>query len=470
VFLALGWLFTVGCGGSASNGTTTSGINGGVSNAGGNSVVTSGTNIAPLIVDPGPVPATNPQANTVFTTVTVCVPGSTTNCQTIDHVAVDTGSTGLRIPYSTLNATLVAQLQNVNGTGTPLAECIQFLDNSFFWGSVRFADVKMGGASNNSEVAASIPIHVMGDPALPSGTSIPASCSNTVTLSGQQISGTEEDTVSTLGANGLLGVGNFQYDCDLLGGGNACISAATLPPATYYACSGGACTDLNLTVSLGQQLRNPVSMFTTDNNGVIIELAAIPVGGQSGIAAGQGSLVFGIGTQANNALASGATILTLDPNINDPAWGGFTTVFNGVSYPNSLAAPSGSFIDSGSNGIFFLDQPTSGIADCSGAGSIADFYCPASTDALSATNKAINGNSRGVQFNVSNAITLLSGNFSAFSDLAGPNTSGSPNSSTRAADGYFDWGLSFFYGRNVYTTIQGVTPPSGVQAGPFWAY
>jgi hypothetical protein len=69
--------------------------------------------------------------------------------------------------------------------------------------------------------------------------------------------------------------------------------------------------------------------------------------------------------------------------------------------------------------------------------------------------------------------------YTAFSDLAGPNTPqnpGNPSSLQEAADGYFDFGLPFFFGRNVYTAIQGVTPPStpvsgvSVPAGPFWAY
>jgi hypothetical protein len=34
----------------------------------------------------------------------------------------------------------------------------------------------------------------------------------------------------------------------------------------------------------------------------------------------------------------------------------------------------------------------------------------------------------------------------------------------------FDWGLPFFYGRTVFTGIDGVPPPVGVPAGPFWAY
>jgi hypothetical protein len=39
-----------------------------------------------------------------------------------------------------------------------------------------------------------------------------------------------------------------------------------------------------------------------------------------------------------------------------------------------------------------------------------------------------------------------------------------------ANSGGFDWGMPFFFGRNVYTAIEGVTPPAGVPKGPFVAY
>jgi hypothetical protein len=459
-----------GCGGGGSSSTSSGSTGGtggggttpgGTSTAGGNTIVTSGNNVAPLIVDAGPVPAL-PTSNVPYTTVVVCVPGKT-NCVTIDHVSVDTGSTGLRIPATafplfTNGATVLAALQNVNPSA-PVAECVQFLDNTFFWGTVKSADVKMGGSSNTGELASSVPIHVVGDPSAPT---VPVDCT-----------GTEEDTVSTLGENGRIGVGNFQYDCDALGFTNGCTASSTAPPGVYYTCTGSTCSDSPVpAVPLNEQVRNPVSLFATDNNGVIFELPAVPIGGQTGIAAGQGSMVFGIGTQSNNGLGS-AVVLTLDSNPNDPAWSGFTTVYNGVSYPNAaenttlLANGSytfGSFLDSGSNGFFFLDQPQSGIPNC------GDWYCPSAAETLTAVNEATGGNSHGVQFSISNANTLFNTNFTAFSDLAGPNTTGTPNSVTQAEDGYFDWGLPFFYGRNVYTAIWNVTPPSGVPAGPFWAY
>ncbi len=452
-------LLIVGCGsGSHQTGTTSA--------AGGNTIVALGSsdNVAPLIVDGG---LSNTTSNVSYTTVVVCAPG-TSNCAIFDHISVDTASTGLRIPATAFptvanGSAVLAALQNVN-PGAPLAECVEFLDNTFFWGSVRSADVKMGGPSNTGEVASSVPIQVLGD--LPSSSIPTANCT-----------GTEQDTIGTLHENGRLGVGTYQYDCDALGFPNQCISSNTLPPGTYYTCSGSTCSNSNLSVPLNQQVRNPVSLFTADNNGVILEMPSVPAGGAKGVAAGQASLVFGIGTQSNNGLGS-AVVLPLDSDPSHAAWSGITTVYNGVSYPDStqdntlLANGShtfGSFIDSGSNAIFFLDQPLSGIPDCTFN---ADFYCPSATENLTAVNQATAGTSNTVQFSVFNADALPAG-FTAFSGLAGPHTTdkaGVPNALTQAHDGYFDWGLSFFYGRNVYTAIWGVTPPNGVPQGPFWAY
>ena len=74
-----------------------------------------------------------------------------------------------------------------------------------------------------------------------------------------------------------------------------------------------------------------------------------------------------------------------------------------------------------------------------------------------ATIQGANGKSASVNFGVGNADQLFaSSNDSAFSTLAGPNP------------GTFDWGLPFFFGRNVYTAILGKNTPGG--AWTFWAY
>jgi hypothetical protein len=104
---------------------------------------------------------------------------------------------------------------------------------------------------------------------------------------------------------------------------------------------------------------------------------------------------------------------------------------------------------------------------CSGNNS--SFYCPANLLTLSAQNQSAmaNGASGTVSFSVGNANTLFTnnnGNNFAFMELGGPNT---PISGCGSS---FDWGLSFFYGRNVFTAIeqQPITGTSFV--GPFWAY
>ncbi len=171
---------------------------------------------------------------------------------------------------------------------------------------------------------------------------------------------------------------------------------------------------------------------------MIVELPAVP---STGAVTGNGSLVFGIGTQSNNSL-SGATVLTLDVN------GNFTTIFNTQSVPG--------FVDAGSNGLFFLDSATTRLATCTIGSST--FYCPASTQNFTATNRGLNGQSTPVAFSVANASLLLSSsnpNF-LFNNLAAPNP------------GTFDWGLPFFFGRNVFIAIEGQNTPGG--PGPYTAY
>ncbi len=365
----------------------------------------SATNTVPITVNAGPA---NNYFNGAFTSVTVCVPG-TTNCQTIDGVLVDTGSSGLRILQSALTLSLP---QETAANGDPIVGCSQFVDG-FTWGPMQKADIKMA-----SESASSVPIQVIGESGLPK---IPTACSS---------SGPSEDTVDTLGANGVLGVGSFRQDC-----GPACTAVGSSNPALYYTCPSSGC--VVAAVPATQQAQNPVWMFATDNNGVVIQLPSVAT---SGAASMSGTLVFGIGTQSNNALGS-AKPQTLD------AYGNFTTSFKGSSY-------SGSFIDSGSNGIFFLDSATVGIPTCADA---ADFYCPSTTQNLTANNIGANGTTTAINFQVANPDAFLnSSTLFVFGPIAGPNP------------GSFDWGLPFFYGRPVFTAIEGQSSPGGV--GPYWAY
>jgi hypothetical protein len=360
-------------------------------------------NTQAIIVNAGPA---NTYFNGAFTSVTICVPG-TNNCQTIGGVLVDTGSSGLRV----LSSALTLALPQQTGTGgAPVAECGEFSDG-FTWGPVQAADITLAG-----EQAKNTPIQVIGAPAF---SNIPQGCLST---------GAPENTLADLGANGILGIGLFRQDC-----GFACTFTGSSNPGVYYVCSSGACTVT--AEALGQQVQNPIWLFSSDNNGVAITLPSVPVGGQL---ATMGMMRFGIGTQSDNALGA-SRVQTTD------ASGNFTTIFNGQSFGSS-------FIDSGSNGLYLLDSATTGLPICSDA---PDFYCPPALQEFSATNRGANGTTTAVAFHIGD-VDALNANFTAFSEVGGPNP------------GLFDWGLPFFYGRTVFVAIEGQSTPGGT--GPYWAY
>lgn len=373
--------------------------------------VAAASNVVPVVVNGGPT-AASPTVNTLYTTVTICVPGSTTQCQTIDNVQVDTGSYGLRVLASVLSLALPVTLAP---NGNSLLECTQFVDG-YSWGPVASADIQVSG-----ETAASVPIQVIGDPSF---SVVPNACSST---------GPAENTVATFGANGILGIGVFEQDC-----GSACVSDPTV--GDYYACTlAGAC--VGTVAPLTSQVLNPVPLFPVDNNGTLIDLPSVASPGEATLT---GSLIFGIDTESNNASGT-QSVLTVDPGA-----GTFTTVFDGQTL-------SASFIDSGTNGIFFND---SSIPACTNQG-YSGFYCPTSTDSLSGTLTGLNGVSAMADFQVANAETIATDDptFTVLSSLAGTYSS---------ATDTFDWGLPFYYGRRVATAIEGHS--TAVNTGPYIAF
>jgi hypothetical protein len=349
----------------------------------------------------------NDVVDMLFVSVTVCVPGTST-CQTIPDVQVDTGSEGLRIVSSVLSISLPTMSQS----GTPLGECITFADNSYLWGPMATADIEMGG-----EKASSVPVHIVGDANFPGA---PSSCNT---------GGPNDGSVSALGANGLIGLGVFRQDC-----GSACAAAVSQVPNQYYVCPSSGCTLAS--VPLTSQAQNPVWMFPQDNNGLLITLPSVP---STGAPTESGSVIFGIGTQSNNALGSAKVYTTDDV-------GNFTTTYQGQAY-------SSSFIDSGSNGLYFLTASTLGIPECSDN---TGFYCPTAPVNYTATNTGQNGTAGQVTFSIANADSLFATGNSAFNNLGGDNS------------GAFDWGLPFFFGRTVFIGIEGQSTPGGT--GPYWAY
>jgi hypothetical protein len=358
-------------------------------------------NVLPITVN-GSLCSGNSFPNKPCVSVTVCTPGTAT-CQTVDDILLDTGSSGLRIFKQALNIFLP---QVAGGSGS-LAECIQFGDGSSEWGPVLMAGVILG-----NEPATQVPIQIVDS----TFGSLPRACRNA------------DLTPADAGFNGILGVGLFIQDC-----GSACANIAR--NGMYYTCSGSICS--GTTVALSSQVQNPVALLPKDNNGVIVQLPSVPPGGVTSV---NGSLVLGIGTQSNNTPSA---VQTYPVN----QLGEFITILNGISY--------GSFIDTGSNGLFFPSPSASLLPQCRASNSA--WFCPTTTISLSAINMEASGSPSGaVSFQIGNFISLISSSDNVFAEIGGNSAGG------------FDWGLPFHFGRNIFVGFEGSS--SSLGDGPYWAY
>ncbi|MDF0606454.1 DUF3443 domain-containing protein [Neisseriaceae bacterium TC5R-5] len=364
-------------------------------------------NSVKMVVDGGPA---GRSVNQPFVSVTVCEPGGNGNCQTIDHVLVDTGSSGLRIFNSLLGSSLTSALPNQVVGNSPVGQCAKFV-SGYLWGSLKLADVRLGDF-----VAPRIPIQLISDPALGS---IPSGCSS---------GGSNMGSVSALGANGILGVGLSQQFC-----GSYCgnFSSANI----YFQCPA-ALTCQSTALPVAQQDSNPVFSFASDNNGVLLQLPSIS---SSGASAAAGTLYFGIATRSNNALGAASAFFT-------DSQGFISTVYNGVSNSNS-------YIDSGSNGFFI---PDASITSCFSGGA-SGWFCPLSSLNLTAQIKSIgSSNSANISFNIDNSQSLFNTTNKAFANLGAYQANA------------FTWGLPFFYGKNVFIGFEGRTNPAGT--GPMYLF
>lgn len=373
-------------------------------------------------------------ANLLFATVKICTAGSTTACQTIDHMQVDTGSWGVVVMHDALTGGAVPTPQTI-GTGPVnfLRECLQYADG-YVWGSTATVDVTIG-----TRTLLSLPINVGGDSA--AGTA-PAGCSGSMTA---------ENSVATFGANGIIGIGYFLNDCP------DCVANAL--PAAYYACptAGDSTGCMPTAVPLSQQLTNPVGAMSADNNGVVVDLPAAIAGGQASLA---GTLYFGIGTLSNNTVTNGAVFYLVQPS--GAAAQTLTTNFPDASASSGTMVLTGSIIDSGSNAIY-ADMSSGGNSLPLCASPNQAFYCPlADVNFMGTTIEAYDGSalSTAIPFTVGNAVNLFAqtgptGPFAVLPTLGGPYGGAS-----------FDWGLPFFYGRRVYVLFDGKPATGTTVTGP----
>jgi hypothetical protein len=374
-------------------------------------------NVVAVVIDAGPAAAAG-QINHAYLTVKVCPSGSQTGCANIDHVLLDTGSTGLRLVGSVLTAAGVALSTAMDSSGQQLEECVSFSGGQV-WGPVASADITLA-----SEVALRVPVQIMDDAA--TSAPPPATCG---------ANGSLINSVSGFGANGVLGIGVLLYDC-----GADCVAPAA-PPPFYYGCtSAGVCTAEN--VPLTDQVTNVVALFPIDNNGFIVKLPnLVNANGDSVL---QGELLLGLSTQSDNDFA-GASLTVLGAD----ATGRFSALYNGAG------SPLPSLIDSGTDAYSF-DDPS--MAVCS-SGAFIGYYCPAvAPQTAFAVNTGLGNypNSNTVNFAIADPNTFVAG----AAALAGLGGGGGSTS--------FTWGMPFFYGRAVYFGLD--QHSAGGYSGPFYAY
>lgn len=350
----------------------------------------------------GSLCSANSYTNKPCVAVTICTPG-TTQCQTISDILLDTGSYGLRIFKQALNVKLN---QTMIGS-SPVAECIQFGGGTSDWGPVQMASVILA-----NEPAVQVPVQVIDA----TFGKLPSGCANA------------DASPADAGFNGILGIGFFAQDCGPVCAGNAA-------NGIYYICNGGSC--VGTAVPLSGQVQNPAMLLPQDNNGFFIQLPAVPLSGAQSVS---GSLVFGIGTQANNG-ASSVTAYSANSQAD------FVTTFGGKNYD--------SFIDSGSNGLFF-SPPQAGLLPLCASPNSA-WFCPSANTHLTATNADFSGSPSGtVTFDIGNFETLVKSSNRVFSNLGGFDAHN------------FDWGLPFFFGRKIFVGFEGRASTLG--SGPYWAY
>ena len=119
-----------------------------------------------------------------------------------------------------------------------------------------------------------------------------------------------------------------------------------------------------------------------------------------------------------------------------------------------------SFLDSGSNEYFFIDTSLTPCTDKD----LLVFYCPVTPTLLSPMLTATNGAM------ASGAFTLYSPLTVSGTSTAAPGLGINPTLVTPPLPfaNSFDFGMPFFFGRTVYTSIEGRT--AGSVQGPYFAF
>jgi hypothetical protein len=393
-----------------------------------------------------------PNANILYATVKVCHP-VTGACVDIDHVQVDTGSVGLRVLASKVKSLNLPPNEISASPVVNTYECYPFVIGGL-WGANAQAVVGLG-LQKTGQVAIQLIEDDTAAPLQATADCVKAADNNVLS------------SADALGSNGILGVGSTNLDC-----GGGCLGGSNGSFVQYYGCppsaiNSSACS-VNAPVDYPFQVSNPISALSNANynNGVVLAMPAVT---DPGAAAASGELIFGVDSIAGSSVLSNNTVPSgpsgarkVFLGVNTGNMAAYLNITTQLTLGGSVQTFASSYLDTGTNGLFFNDSSATPIARCAGS----TWYCPKSAMTLSAALS--DGGSTllppasvvsvGVVFQVGNAEALFSTSNTAFSDAAGA----APTGSTA-----FAWGMPFFYGKRVYMSIWDLKVGS---AGPWYAW
>ncbi len=378
---------------------------------------TSAVNVVPLSVDSG---YNGAAFNRPFITLTVCQPGTTT-CQTIDHIIVDTGSTGLRINQSALNLSL----PSIEYNSLSLYQCMQY-GGGYGFGPAVTANVKIGGES-----AYNIPMQIFIDNEEEQSL-VPTSCT----------SGTSFADFNAMGAHGIIGVNPYSNPDN------------TYTAGGVYTCTSDLdCTEVSNPDAIPTKLNiNPVAAFSQDNNGLILSLPNISTPTNGPVV---GTITFGLDTESNNTVSSTVTTVLGDPTATWPV-GFFRSTTENIE--------TRAIFDSGTPTLDFYSAT---MAKCTESAWVA-FYCPEPSPQAWAST--INNYSGGAQTAISNSIV----NYELIYPTGqGPSIVPYIGEIANPLDDITIYGLPYFFGKSIYLGLKGDSE-SGVETplgkGPSWGF
>jgi hypothetical protein len=355
--------------------------------------------------------------------------------QTISGTGIPSGATVVSVTSTTVTMSAAA---TATGTGVTLtftgdvAECVHYADGSSDWGPVKLADVYLAG-----QKAASTPIQI-----IDAGyNAAPTSCSGA------------ESNPQAAGFNGILGVGLLQYDCPSCNSGSR--------TGGYYSCTSSGCTGYAAPNAV--QTMNPIANLTSNNNGVMLSMPDVSSSGSSSVT---GAMVLGIDTVAGVQSTPGVNVTGSNSSSGTTTYAASASVFFNTKFPsNNSDSNNGtshvfakSFVDSGSNlWDFASDYLSTSIQNNLTPNYTLCYdglFCPTVPQTLQATP------SGGSAF----TFQIINADSANFNNVAFKNLGAYFDPSNDS----FDWGMPFYYNRNIFHLIDGKT--SNMGTGPAWAW